>query len=142
MTEHNPKTNAMRTVRFHDYGAPGDVLHMETVPVPTPGPDRIRIAARAGGLTPADWALCWGLFPGKLPRGIGIEVFGTVESAGEDVTDVVPGDPVFGTADWAGASTAGAHRLDVMPMLFKPFGGGPMQPRDLVVGGAPQVRRE
>jgi NADPH:quinone reductase-like Zn-dependent oxidoreductase len=33
----------MRTVRFHEYGDPADVLHLETVAVPPPGPGRIRI---------------------------------------------------------------------------------------------------
>jgi NADPH:quinone reductase-like Zn-dependent oxidoreductase len=38
----------MRTVRFREYGEPGDVLHLETAPVPEPGPDRIRVAVHAG----------------------------------------------------------------------------------------------
>ena len=50
-------TNTMRTVRFHQYGEPGDVLHLESIAVPNPGPGRIRIAVLACGLTPADWAL-------------------------------------------------------------------------------------
>jgi len=52
MTEHGPATSTMRTVRFHQYGAPGDVLHLETVPVPDPGPGRIRVAVHACGCLP------------------------------------------------------------------------------------------
>ena len=42
----------MRTVRFHEYGEPADVLRLETAPVPEPGPGphprrRARLRARA-----------------------------------------------------------------------------------------------
>lgn len=107
-------TTTMRTVRFHEYGEPDGVLRWETVPVLQPGPGRIRVAVHACGLAPADWALCRGLFPGELPRGIGIDVSGTVDAVGEDVTDVGIGDVVLGTADWRGASTAGASDRAIM----------------------------
>ena len=99
---------ATRTIRFHEYGEPADVLRFEDTVVPAPGPGRIRVAVHAVGLNPADWALCRGLFPGKLPRGIGLDVSGTVGAVGPDVTDVAVGDRVFGSADFAGQLTAGA----------------------------------
>jgi NADPH:quinone reductase-like Zn-dependent oxidoreductase len=114
MTERDPATDIMRTVRFTEYGEPGDVLHLETVTVPTPSPGRIRIAVHACGLNPADWALCRGLFAGDLPRGIGIEVSGTVDAVGEGASDVAVGDRVFGTADWASCPTAGASDRAIM----------------------------
>src|ERR1700761_8030726 len=114
MTEHNPASSTMRTVRFHEYGEPGDVLHLETAAVPVPGPGRIRILVHACGLAPADWALCRGLFAGNLPRGIGIDVSGTVDAVGDGVTDVAPGDVVFGTSDWRGAPAAGASDRAIM----------------------------
>src|ERR1700722_1029365 len=100
MTEHDLATSTMRTVRFREYGAPGDVLPLEPVPVPDPGRGRIRVAVHACGLAPADWALCRGLFPGDLPRGIGLEVSGTV-TAIAGASDVAVGDLVLGTADFA-----------------------------------------
>jgi len=114
MADRNSATGTMRTVRFHAYGEPGDVLHLETVAVSAPGPGRIRVVVHACGLTPADWALCRGLFAGALPRGIGIEVSGTVDAVADDVTDVAIGDRVFGTADWAGGPTAGASDRAIM----------------------------
>jgi NADPH:quinone reductase-like Zn-dependent oxidoreductase len=108
----------MRTVRFHEYGEPADVLHLETAPVPDPGPARIRVAVHACGLAPADWALCRGLFPGQLPRGIGCDVSGTVEAVGDGVTGVAVGDLVFGTADWAGCPSAGASDHAIMDHWF------------------------
>lgn len=111
-------TSTMRTVRFHEFGEPADVLRLETAPVPEPGPGRIRVAVDACGLAPADWALCRGLFPGDLPRGIGCDVAGIVDAVGRDVAGVAIGDRVFGTADYAGQPSAGAAEHAVMDHWF------------------------
>jgi NADPH:quinone reductase-like Zn-dependent oxidoreductase len=111
-------TDTMRTVRFHEYGEPGDVLRLEETAVPSPGPGRVRVAVHAAGLAPADWALCRGLFPGRLPRGIGCDVSGTVDAVGDGVTDVAVGDRVFGTADWADCPSAGASDRAIMDHWF------------------------
>ncbi|HVV23983.1 MAG TPA: NADP-dependent oxidoreductase [Pseudonocardiaceae bacterium] len=118
MTDHDAATPTMRAVRFHEYGEPADVLRLETVPVPEPGPGRIRVTVHACGLAPADWALCRGLFAGQLPRGIGCDVSGTVEAVGDGVTDVAVGDLVFGTADFANQPSAGAADRAVMDHWF------------------------
>src|SRR3954454_19542171 len=104
----------LNTIRFHSYGEPSDVLRLERTEMPAPGAGRIRVAVHACGLAPADWALCRGLFAGELPRGIGIDVSGTVEAVGEEVTDVGVGDVVLGNADWRGATTAGASDRAIM----------------------------
>ena len=66
------------------------------------------------GLNPADWALCRGLFPGVLPRGIGLELPGTVDTVGPGVADVAAGDLVLGTADYAGGTSADAADRAIM----------------------------
>lgn len=104
----------MRTIRFHAYGDPLTVLAMEHVEPIAPGPGRIRVAVRACGLNPADWALCNGFFPGTLPRGIGFEVSGIVDAVGEGVSDVAIGDAAFGWVDLMGQSSAGAADLAIM----------------------------
>lgn len=104
----------MRTLRFHEYGDPREVLRLDTVPVPEPGPGQILVAVYACGLAPADWALCEGLFAGALPRGVGIDVSGRVHAVGEGVTGVVVGDLVLGNADWRAMSSAGASEYTVM----------------------------
>jgi NADPH:quinone reductase-like Zn-dependent oxidoreductase len=111
-------TDQMRTVRFHEYGEPKDVLRLETASVPEPGPGRIRVLVHAAGLAPADWALARGLFAGSLPRGIGCDVAGIVDAIGVDVTGVEIGDAVFGTADWANSASAGASEKAVMNRWF------------------------
>src|ERR1700677_5251442 len=98
----------MRAVRFHEYGEPVEVLRLDRIAVPCPPPSRIPVVEHGCGLNPADWALCRGLFPGTLPRGIGLDVSGVVDAVGEGVTDVAAGDLVMGMADYAGAACAGA----------------------------------
>jgi NADPH:quinone reductase-like Zn-dependent oxidoreductase len=104
----------MRTVRFHEYGEPVEVLRLDRIAVPGPPPGRIRVVVYGCGLNPADWALCRGLFPGTLPRGIGLELSGVVDAVGEGVDDVAIGDLVMGTADYAGAPCAGASDRAIM----------------------------
>jgi NADPH:quinone reductase-like Zn-dependent oxidoreductase len=111
-------TPTMRTVRFHAFGEPAEVLILEMTEPPEPGPGRVRVRVHACGLAPADWALCRGLFPGSLPRGIGCDVSGTVDALGDGVDDVAIGDAVFGTADFAGGPSAGAADLALMDHWF------------------------
>ena len=103
-----------RTVRFHSYGEPADVLRMDETILPGPGPNRIRVRVIACGLNPADWALCRGLFPGNLPRGIGLDVSGAIDAVGQGVVDVGIGDQVLGVADYAGCATAGASDYAIL----------------------------
>jgi NADPH:quinone reductase-like Zn-dependent oxidoreductase len=104
----------MRTLRFHEYGEPADILRFERAPVPSPAAGRIRAAVSACGLNPADWALCRGLFPGQLPRGVGLDVAGIVDAIGEGVTGFAIGDRVVGSADFAGCTSAGASDFAVI----------------------------
>ena len=98
----------MKTLRFHEYGEPVDVLRLEEVAVPSPRAGQIRVRVHACGLNPADWFLCRGLFAGDLPRGVGLDVSGTVEAAGEGVTDIHIGQCVLGVPDFRGFPSAGA----------------------------------
>ncbi|GAA0247561.1 NADP-dependent oxidoreductase [Actinomadura nitritigenes] len=107
----------MRTLRFHEHGAALDVLRLDDAEAPAPGPGRVRVRVQACGLTPADWALCGGLFPGGLPRGIGLEVSGTIDALGDGVTGVAIGDPVFGPAPFTGP-TAGASEQALLDVWF------------------------
>jgi NADPH:quinone reductase-like Zn-dependent oxidoreductase len=105
----------MQALQFDRFGSP-DVIVLRDVPMPTPGPGQIRIAVEACGLNPADWVVVDGLFAEHLPplpRGLGLEVAGTVDALGEGVDDVAVGDRVFGPAPFDGP-TAGAAEYALM----------------------------
>lgn len=117
----------MRALRFHSYGDPADVLRLDETAPPEPGPGRIRIAVQACGLTPADWAICGGLHTGELPRGIGLEVSGIVDSLGPGVTGVQVGDPVFGPASYTGPSAGAADQAVLEAWFPRPTGLGSVE---------------
>jgi len=80
-------------IRFHQTGGP-EVLKLEEVAVGAPGPGQARLRHVAVGLNFADTYFRSGLYPVPLPNGMGVEASGVVESVGEGVTNVVPGDRV------------------------------------------------
>ncbi|MGW4236965.1 NADP-dependent oxidoreductase [Streptomyces sp. NPDC004749] len=105
----------MKALQFDRFGSP-DVIVLREVPKPEPGPGQIRIAVRACGLTPGDWAVVDGLLADQLPplpRGLGVEVAGIVDALGEGVIGVEIGDRVFGPAAFDGP-TAGAAEYALM----------------------------
>lgn len=85
----------MKAVQFSQFGGP-EVLEVVDVPEPQPTPGQIRIAVRAVGVNPIDWKVRSGAMGGDLPRRVGQEVAGVVDAVGEGVSDVSPGDEVFG----------------------------------------------
>jgi NADPH:quinone reductase-like Zn-dependent oxidoreductase len=52
--------------------------------------------------------------PKNLPRGVGLDVSGTVDALGEGVTSVAVGDRVAGSADFAGYPSAGASDFAIL----------------------------
>ncbi|HXZ49856.1 MAG TPA: quinone oxidoreductase [Usitatibacter sp.] len=97
-------------IRFYETGGP-DVLRWEEVPVGEPGPGEARLRHVAVGLNFADTYFRTGLYPAKLPSGIGMEGSGVVEAVGPGVTHVKVGDRVAYTG-----SPLGAYSTDrVMP---------------------------
>lgn len=84
-------------IRFHQTGGP-EVLCWEEVAVGDPAPGEARVRHEAIGLNFIDTYHRGGLYPLPLPSGLGREGAGVVESVGEGVTDIQPGDRVaYGT---------------------------------------------
>ena len=94
----------MKAIQFSRFGGP-EVLELVELPDPHPGPGQIRVAVRAAAINPIDWKVRSGMMGGELPQTTGREVAGVVDEVGDGVTDVTPGDRVFGfAADGAGAA--------------------------------------
>jgi NADPH:quinone reductase-like Zn-dependent oxidoreductase len=109
----------MRAVRFHEYGDM-DVLRVEDIPEPEPGPGEVLISVRAAGVNPIDWKVVHGWVAGGAPlaepRGLGVEGAGIVARVGTGVEDLAPGEEVLGGtsspayAERATCSAAGLAR--------------------------------
>ncbi|MFA6114791.1 MAG: zinc-dependent alcohol dehydrogenase family protein [Sphingomonas sp.] len=84
-----------RVVRFHDYGGP-EVLRIEHADVRNPGPGEVRIRVKALGLNRAEAMLRTNIYieTAPLPSGLGLEAAGLVETVGEGVEGLAPGDAV------------------------------------------------
>ena len=89
----------MKAVRFHEYGD-HDVLRYEDAEEPVPGPDEVRIRVAATAFNPVDAGIRGGYlqepFPVTLPHVPGIDVAGTVDAVGAQVTARRVGERVVG----------------------------------------------
>lgn len=92
----------MKAIRMHRYGGP-EVLRHEELPRPSPGPDEVLVRVHAAGVNPLDWKVREGWLaahvPLHLPLVPGWDVSGTVEEVGSGVSELAPGDEVFGKPD-------------------------------------------
>ncbi len=68
-----------------------EVIQWRTVDLAAPGPGEVLLRHEAVGLNFIDTYIRTGLYPAKLPTGLGFEAAGVVEAVGEGVTHVAPG---------------------------------------------------
>ncbi len=83
----------MLAIRFARTGGP-DVLEPVEVEIPSPAAGQILVRHQAVGLNYIDTYHRSGLYPVKLPSGIGLEAAGVVEAIGDGVTRFRVGDRV------------------------------------------------
>ncbi len=83
----------MKAVRINEFGGP-EVLSYEDVEVPEPGPGQARVRLAASGVNFIDVYQRTGVYPGDLPRTLGLEGAGEVDAVGEGVEDLSVGDYV------------------------------------------------
>lgn len=93
----------MRALVITQHGPP-DVLKILDRPDPDVGPGEVRIAVKAAGVNFSDLLARVGMYPDapKPPCVIGYEVSGDVESVGEGVEGVKPGDRVIAGSRFGG----------------------------------------
>lgn len=82
-----------KAIRFSKFGGP-EVLEWVDVDLPAPGKGQARVEHRAVGLNFIDTYYRSGVYPLKLPSGLGSEAAGVVTAVGQGVTHVAVGDRV------------------------------------------------
>ncbi|MEU1144948.1 zinc-dependent alcohol dehydrogenase family protein [Streptomyces sp. NPDC005863] len=90
-------TNTARTVLFDRTGGP-EVLRVETLPLPAPGPGEVLVRVEALGLNRAEALFRAGTYyyqPTLPASRLGYEASGTVEAVGPGVRTHSPGDAVL-----------------------------------------------
>ncbi|MDP3257331.1 alcohol dehydrogenase catalytic domain-containing protein, partial [Bosea sp. (in: a-proteobacteria)] len=84
----------VKAIRIHKTGGP-EVLQLEDITLPAPGPGELRVRNRAIGLNFIDTYFRTGLYPAPhLPFVPGNEAAGEVLEVGPNVTEFKPGDRV------------------------------------------------
>jgi len=112
----------MRALRVPRYGEPGEVLSLEEVDPPEPGPGQVRVRVGAAALNLPDVMLCRGTYAlrPELPFTPGLDVAGAIEAAGDGVPADLVGARIAGVAELphgalAEQSILAADRLYPLP---------------------------
>ena len=114
----------MQAVVQDAYGDTSDVLRLEQVARPQPGPGEVLVRVAAAGVDRGVWHLMAGkpyaarlAFGLRAPknRGPGSEFAGRVEAVGDGVAAVAPGDAVYGIGSGSFAEYVLAREAKVAP---------------------------
>jgi NADPH2:quinone reductase len=86
----------MKAIRVHGFGGP-EVLRLEEVPTPQPGPGEMLVRMHATGVNPVETYIRAGTYARlpELPYTPGNDGAGVVEQAGADVSEFKAGDRVY-----------------------------------------------
>ncbi|MBI5549234.1 MAG: NAD(P)-dependent alcohol dehydrogenase [Deltaproteobacteria bacterium] len=117
----------MKAMVQRRYGEP-EVLELREIDRPSIRDDQVLVRVRAASINPGDWAtlrgepfvarLASGLLAPRNPVG-GMDLAGTVEAVGKNVTRLRPGDEVFGQGNGTFAEYAPALEKN---LVHKPAG--------------------
>ncbi len=92
----------MKAVRFEEYGGV-DVLNVEEVPTPVPGPGQVLVQVKAAGINPGEAKIRDGLlharWPSTFPSGQGSDLAGVVVAVGPGSVGLALGENVIGYTD-------------------------------------------
>jgi NADPH2:quinone reductase len=107
----------MRAIRFARTGGP-EVLEVVDIETPQPRPGQVLIRHQAVGINFIDTYQRSGLYPMKLPSGLGSEAAGVVEAVGDGVSRFQVGDLVAyagAPGAYAEANVVAAERVVKVP---------------------------
>ena len=109
----------MKAIRVEKHGGP-EVLQLQDVPDPTPGPGHVLLRVHAAGVNPVETYVRAGQhgYSAQLPYTPGGDAAGVIEAVGPDVSGVVVGDRVFTSRAFTGAyaEKALANATEVYPL--------------------------
>lgn len=107
----------MKAVRIHQRGGP-DVMMLEEIPQPVPGPGQVLIEVVAAGVNYADIGQRTGAYPNllPLPATLGYEAAGLVAAVGPGVGAFAIGQRVVSLVEGGYAEFAVAEVDDVVPL--------------------------
>lgn len=109
----------MKAIRVHQFAGP-EVMRLEDVPDPKPGPGQVVVRIHAAGVNPADTYIRAGTYARKptLPYTPGMDGAGVVEAVGAGVSRVKVGDRVYtaGTLSGTYAERALCSEPQVHPL--------------------------
>ncbi|MEP6887034.1 MAG: NADPH:quinone reductase [Nitrospirales bacterium] len=94
----------MKAIRVHEFGDP-QVMRLEEVPDPKPGPGQVVVRVYAAGVNPVETYIRAGVYSREapLPYTPGTDAAGVVEAVGEGVSQVTEGERVYTAGTITGA---------------------------------------
>ena len=103
----------MKAIRVHEFGGP-EQLKLDEIPTPKPAAGQVLVRVHAAGVNPYDTYMRAGTYPVKpsLPYTPGSDAAGVIESVGEGVKKVKPGDRVYTAKTITGAYAEYALALE------------------------------
>jgi NADPH2:quinone reductase len=107
----------MRAIRVHEFGGP-EVLKLDDLPLPEPGPAQVRVKIEAAGVNFIDIYHRSGAYKGSLPLTLGQEAAGLVDAVGAGVKELKRGDRVVYASvqgSYADSALVPADRLVPIP---------------------------
>lgn len=107
-------------IRHHEFGKPEEVLRLETIEAPEPGPGEVRVRLLASCINPSDLGMIGGTYGRlrELPAVAGKEGVGEVEAVGPGVTELRPGTRVRFPGEegaWREYAVAAENSIDTVP---------------------------
>jgi NADPH2:quinone reductase len=92
----------MKAIRIHTFGEP-EVMQLEEVPDPQPGPGQVVVRVHAVGVNPVETYIRSGIYPKPpTPYTPGNDAAGVIEAIGPEVNQVAVGDRVYITGSISG----------------------------------------